>query len=124
MARKKRPDFNPVAWARQASYPHSREECRDCVHYGMGPPVWQSLERHFFRLPEVIDETKKCPFREEETAESERRTFYHHSREPCRECFFYSRKHPMCTNLSTGALYTREEFAALPECPFREALLL
>lgn len=81
MARKKRPDFNQVEWARRASYPHSREECRDCVHYGMRPPVCNSLERHFLRLPEEADETQECPFREEETAESGQWTFYHHSRE-------------------------------------------
>ena len=69
MARKKRPDFNQVEWARRASYPHSREECRDCVHYGMRPPVCNSLERHFLRLPEEADETQECPFREEETAD-------------------------------------------------------
>ena len=90
----------------------------------MRPPVCQSLERRFFHLPEDTDETKKCPFREEETAESEQWTFYHHSREQCRECFFFIRNHPMCTNLSVGALYTREEFATLPECPFREAMLM
>ena len=124
MARKKRPDFNQVEWARRASYPHSREECRDCVHYGMRPPVCNSLERHFLGLPEEADETQECPFREEETAESGQWTFYHHSREQCRECFFFSRNPPMCTNLSVGALYTREEFATLPECPFREAMLM
>lgn len=122
MARKKRPDFNPVAWAREASYPHSREECRDCVHYGMRPPVCRNLGRVLFRS--LGEPSEKCPFREEETAESAGLTFYPHSREQCRKCFFYDHNRPMCNNLSAIVLYSQEELTALPECPFREAMLM